>query len=126
MRREIAGGVTRPFTDAEVQSAKGNILNSFIFRFDSKEKVLGEKVAYEFYGYPLDTLERFRKEIEKITTADVNRVAKKYLKPEQLAIVVVGRSADFDKPLSTVGTVKTLDISIPTSPPGAAASASQK
>ena len=118
MRKEIADGVTRPFTDEEVRAAKANILNTFIFRFDSKEKVLGEKAAYEFFHYPLDTLEQFRKEIEKINTADVNRVAKKYLKPEQLAVVVVGNQADFDKPLNSLGPVKTLDISIPTAPPG--------
>jgi zinc protease len=79
--------------------------------------VLGEKMAYEFYGYPLDTLERFRKEIEKVTAADVNRAAQKYLKPENLAVVVVGNSAEFDKPLSTLGPVKNLDISIPETKP---------
>lgn len=118
LRKEIANGVTQPFTDEEVANAKANILQSFVFRFDSKEKVLGEKMAYEFYGYPLDTLERFRAQIEKVSTADVNRVAKKYLKPEDLAIVVVGNSAEFDKPLSTLGPVKNLDISIKEAPPG--------
>jgi zinc protease len=119
LREEIANGVKTPFTDEEVKNAKDNILQSFVFRFDSKEKVLGEKMAYEFYGYPLDTLERFRKEIEKVTTADVNRVAKKYLKPEDFAVVVVGNSAEFDKPLSTLGPVKNLDISIKETPPAA-------
>jgi zinc protease len=118
MRKEIAEGVTRPFTEEEVRLAKANILNSFVFRFDSKEKVLGEKMAYEFYHYPLDTLERFRKEIEKTTTADVNRVAKKYLKPEQLAVVVVGNQAEFGAALTTLGDVKPLDISIRKSPGG--------
>jgi zinc protease len=118
LRTEIANGVTQPFTDDEIGIAKANILQSFVFRFDSKEKVLGEKMAYEFYGYPLDTLERFRREIEKVTTADVNRVAKKYLKPESLAVVVVGNPAEFDKPLSTLGPLKTLDISIKETPPG--------
>jgi zinc protease len=117
LRDEIANGVKTPFTEAEVKNAKDNILQSFVFRFDSKEKVLGEKMAYEFYGYPLDTLERFRKEIEKVTAADVNRAAQKYLKPENLAVVVVGNSAEFDKPLSTLGPVKNLDISIPETKP---------
>jgi zinc protease len=119
LREEIANGVKTPFTDEEVKNAKDNILQSFVFRFDSKEKVLGEKMSYEFYGYPLDTLERFRSEIEKVTTADVNRVAKKYLKPENLAVLVVGNSTEFDKPLSSLGPVKNLDISIKEAPPGA-------
>jgi zinc protease len=120
MRKEIADGVNRPFTDEEVRLAKANILNSFIFRFDSKEKVLGEKMAYEFYHYPLDTLERFRKEIEKITTEDVNRVAKKYLKPEQLAVLVVGNQTELGTPLTSLGEVKPIDITIRQSPGGPA------
>lgn len=120
MRKEIAEGVNRPFTDEEVRLAKANILNSFVFRFDSKEKVLGEKMAYEFYHYPLDTLERFRKEIEKITTSDVNRVAKKYLKPEQLSVVVVGNQSEMGTPLTSLGVVTPIDISIRQSPGGAA------
>jgi len=51
-----------------------------------------------------------------MTLDDVARVARKYIHPEQLATVVVGNPAEFDKPLSTVGQVTKLDISIP--PPG--------
>ena len=46
----------------ELQRAKDQILNSFIFRFDTPGKVLAEKMTYEFYHYPLDFLERYRKE----------------------------------------------------------------
>lgn len=112
LRQEVANAVDEPFGDEEVSRAKANILQSFIFRFDSKEEVLGEKIGYEFYGYPLDTLERFRREIEKVTAADVNRVAKKYLHPDQLAVLVVGNPAEFDKPLSSLGAVTPIDITI--------------
>ena len=43
---------TEPFTEAELKSAKDQLLNSFIFHYDSKEKVLTEAVTLEFYGYP--------------------------------------------------------------------------
>ena len=106
-----------PATPDELKKAKDSILNSFIFRFDSKGKVLRERLAYEFYGYPADFLERYRAGIEKVTQADVARVARRYYHKDQLAVLVVGKGADFDRPLSSFGTVTALDISIPP-PPG--------
>jgi zinc protease len=110
---------TNPATPEELTKAKEAILNSFVFRFDSKEKVLRERMAYEFYGYPADFLERYRAGIGKVSIEDVSRVAGKYIHKDKLAILVVGKAADFDKPLSTFGSVANIDITIP-SPPGAA------
>ena len=79
---------------------------------DSRDKVLAERLSYEFYGYPPDFLERYRAGIEKVTAEDVDRVAKKYLHPEQFAILVVGNRKDFDRDLATFGKVTTVDVSI--------------
>jgi zinc protease len=70
-------------------------------------------MLYEFYGYPPDFLERYRTAIEKVTAADVARVAKKYVHKDKVALLVVGKAADLDKPLSTFGAVQTVDITIP-------------
>lgn len=105
---------TQPVTAAELQRGKDAILNSFIFEFDSKEKVLQERMTYEMYGYPADFLERYQKGVEKVTAADVDRVAKKYLVKDKFAVLVVGKSADFDKQLDTFGKVTAVDITIPT------------
>jgi zinc protease len=108
-------------TEVEVQRAKDSILNSFIFEFDSKEKVMNARANYEFHGYPADFLERFQKGVAAVTVADVDRVARKYLVKDKFALLVVGKAADFDKPLSTFGPVTTVDVSIPE--PGGAAPA---
>ncbi len=102
-----------PFTAEELQRSKESILNSFIFRYDSKDKILLERLALEFYGYPSDFIERYRSSVDKVTTADVARVAKKYVGRDKFAVIVVGKEKDFDKPLSTFGTVTRLDITIP-------------
>ncbi len=115
---EIADLPKRPIDDKEIKRAKDAILNSFVFRFDSPAKVLQEKMAYEFYGYPLDFLENFQRGIEKVTKEDVARVAAKYIHREQMAVLVVGNVGEFDKPLSSLGTVNKLDITIPAPPPG--------
>lgn len=113
---------TKPITEDEIKRAKDSILNSFVFHFDSPDKVLRERMAYEFYGYPADFLERYRAAIEKVQVADVNRVAAKYLQKDKLAVLVVGNTSQFDKPLSSLGPVKEINISIPP-PPGTEAEA---
>ena len=74
-------------------------------------------MAYEFYGYPADFLERYRAGVEKVTKEDVARIAAKYLHKDKLAILVVGNIKEFDKPLTSLGSVKEIDITIPP-PPG--------
>jgi len=108
----------QPITDEEIQRAKDAILNAFIFRLDSPDKILGERMTYEYYGYPPDWLDKYQAEIKKVTATDVNRVATKYMHKDQLAVLVVGNTKEFDKPLSSLGSVKEIDITIP--PPPAA------
>jgi zinc protease len=108
---------THPITEDEIKLAKDSILNSFVFNFDTPGKVLRERMAYEFYGYPPDFLERYRAGIEKVTAADVARIVPKYLHKDQLRVLVVGNPAGFDKPLSTLGQVTDVDLTIPP-PPG--------
>jgi zinc protease len=112
---------TNPPTDAELKRAKDSVLNSFIFNFDTPGKVLREQLTYEYYGYPKDFLERYRTEVDKVTLADVNRVAQKYLKKDQLAILVVGKASEVNPTLTAFGPITKLDISIPTEPGGAKA-----
>jgi len=113
---DIADLATKPISDDEIQRAKDAILNTFIFRLDSPDKILGERMTYEYYGYPSDWLDKYQSEVKKVTAADVNRVAAKYLHKDQLAVLVVGNTKDFDKPLSSLGAVKNVDITIPAPP----------
>jgi zinc protease len=104
---------TQPFTDQELRSAKDQVLNSFVFHYDTKEKILAERAKLEFYGYPADFLEKYRDAVEKVSTVDLERVAKKYIDPGKLAVLVVGNESQFTTPLSTLGPVHPIDITIP-------------
>jgi zinc protease len=112
---EIAGLTTRPFTHEELARAKDNILNSFLFRYDTREKVLAERERLEFYGYPADYLESYRAALEKVTLADLDRVAKKCIHPDKLAVLVVGNGPEIKPGLAELklGPVQTVDIAIP-------------
>ncbi len=120
---EITNLVGTPPTEDEVKMAKESILNSFVFNFDSKEEVLIQQMVYAYFDYPADYLSRYRENIEKVTTADVARVAKKYVHKDQLAILVVGPTKGQDRPLTSFGNVVPVDITIPkpSAPAGAAA-----
>jgi predicted Zn-dependent peptidase len=116
VQSEISGIISQPPSDEELKRAKDDILNSFVFHYDSIGKILAQQMTYAFYGLPADFLDRYRSNIEKITGADVSRVAKQYVHPDKLAILVVGKAADFDQPLDSLGKVTTVDISIPAPP----------
>jgi zinc protease len=108
---------TEPPTPAELKSAKDQLLNSFIFHYDRPTKTLDEQVVLAFYGYPPDTLEKYRAGIEKVTSADVARVANKYIDVSKLAIIVVGNDQQITPKLNALGKVTDIDITIPP-PPG--------
>jgi zinc protease len=118
LEAQIDDLVKTPPSAEELTRAKAAILNSFIFNLDTPEKVLREKMAYEFYHYPLDFLERYRTNVEKVTSEDVARVSQKYVHKNQMPILVVGNSKEMGaQKLDLLGKVTPVDISIPT--PGA-------
>ena len=101
-------------TDAELSTSKQTVLNSFVFNFDTKVKTLNRLLTYEYFGYPKDFIFDYKKRLEAVTRQDVLRVARKYLHPDQLTIMAVGKPADFDQPLAALGKpVTTLDLTIP-------------
>jgi predicted Zn-dependent peptidase len=114
--KEITGMISEPATDAEVSRAKDSILNSFIFNYASRGQVLGQQMLYDYYGLPADFLLTYRDNIEKVTAEDVARVAGQYLHPDEVAVLVVGNSARFDRPMSSFGEFTEIDIEIPLPP----------
>ena len=85
----IASGVS----DAELESAKNSLLNSFIFAFENTHAVVTQKMRLQFYAYPDDYLETYQRQVEALTAEEIVRVARVYLQPDQLHIVLVGDSA---------------------------------
>jgi zinc protease len=104
---------TAEVTPVELSEAKESVLNSFVFFFDSPSKTLSRVMRYEYYGYPKDFLFTYQKAIEGVTRADVLRVAKDHFQPDKLTFVAVGNSKAFGKPLTALGKVNSIDLSIP-------------
>jgi zinc protease len=86
-------------TKEEVEDAKKYLLGSLPFRFTTTSSVADQLLAAEKYGLGFDFLEKYKKEVASVTPADVQAVAKKYLDPKTLTIVVVGAIDKDGKPL---------------------------
>lgn len=113
IQTELAKLRSGEVTDAELKQAKDSVLNAFVFNFDSPSKTLSRTMRYAYFGYPKDFIFQYQKAVEAVTKADVLRVAKAHFLPENLSIVAVGNPKDFGMPLSTLGKVNTIDLTIP-------------
>ena len=111
--REIERIRAEPVTDAELRTAKDSVLNSFVFNFDTKGKTLGRLMRYLYWDYPRDFIFQYRDKLAAVTKEDVQRVAKEYLHPKSMKLVVVGKPSDFDRPLEDLGEeVHEIDLTI--------------
>ncbi len=114
VREEIERIRTAPVAADELQTAKDSVLNGFVFNFDTKAKTLNRMLRYEYYGYPRDFIFQYQKAIAAVTAADVLRVAKQHLAPENLTVVAVGNPDEFGQPLASLGLpVEPIDLTIP-------------
>lgn len=116
MIKQIESMQTDPPTREEMEYGKDGYLNSFVFKFDSKRKIINRMMEYEAYGLPEDFLQKEKEGVEQVTPEDVVQAAKDNLRPDQLIILAAGNGAEFDMPLDSLGLgpVDTIDITIPT------------
>lgn len=113
IREEVDKMRTTEVTDEELRIAKESTLNSFVFNFDTPAKTIGRLMRYEYYGYPKDWIFQYQKAVAAVTKADVLRVAKTYIKPEEFTIVAVGPK-DLGKPITALNLpVNKIDLTIP-------------
>jgi zinc protease len=110
LRSIITGMTQADVSDRELKLAKDAIINSFIFGFERSDVVVNQRARLEFYHFPEGYLENYRDNIAKVTKADVLRVARKYLQPEAMKLVVVGNTTKFDKPLTVFGSVREIKL----------------
>lgn len=102
-----------PVAEEELQKTKDQFLNSLVFRYDSYEKVLNERLSNEYSGLSEDAFDEYVEGVKATTAEDVQEVARQYLRPDSLQILVVGNKEEIGDQLQKYGEVNTIDISIP-------------
>jgi zinc protease len=76
--------------DDELADAKSFLSGVFPIRAETQEGLTNLIVNQHLYGLPDDYLQTYREHVDAITVADVRAAAEKYVRPAEMAIVVVG------------------------------------
>ena len=76
--------------EKELKDAKSFLTGVFPLRAETQEGLTNLLVSQQLYDLPADYLQSYRNKINAVTLDDVERVAKKYIAPDKVAIVVVG------------------------------------
>ena len=99
-----------PIDKDELTQAKETFANQFVFRFTTSASIVGQKVDIEYEELPLNYLETYIANVQAVNQEDVQRVARKYLHPDEVKILVVGDNEKFDKPLDSFGKVNVIEL----------------
>ena len=87
-RQELERLQNEPVSEAELQGAKSFLIGNFPLRYSAQQDIARFLAQIEFYGLGSDYPERYPKLINAVTADDILRVAKKYLKPENVLVTV--------------------------------------
>ena len=85
---------TEPVSEAELRTAIASFVDTFSRNFSGAASTAGLFAGDEYTGRDPSYLETYRERLSAVTVADVLRVAKEYLDPNQLVILAVGNIGD--------------------------------
>jgi predicted Zn-dependent peptidase len=94
---EIASVQQKGATAEELATSRNQFVETFPQNFESPADIAGIFAADEYIGRPHAYWQNYRAAIGKVTSADVQRVAKQYLKQPEMAFLVVGKWAEIEK-----------------------------
>jgi len=108
--KDIRGG--RPPSDDELAQAKASLVQSLPASFESVAGLNGNIATIYLQGLPEDYYQQFARAVNAVTKEDFVRVARQYIDPDNLSIVVVGDRAKIEGPLSAlkIGPIVRLDL----------------
>lgn len=77
-------------TQGELEAAKSNLIGGFALLIDSNRKLLGNLSNIAWNRLPLNYLDTWTQQIDKVTLADIRAAFARKLQPEHMVVVVVG------------------------------------
>jgi zinc protease len=99
-----------PVPETELAAAKSYLVGSFPLSIETPGQIARQLARSRLLGLPFDAVTAYRDRIEAVTVADVQRVAREYVHPEQAAIVVVGDATQVLEKLDGIAPVTLSDI----------------
>ncbi|MDR1989523.1 MAG: insulinase family protein, partial [Acidobacteriaceae bacterium] len=97
----------------ELADAKAYVTGNFPLTIETPDAIATQVLNMLVYGLPIEYLKTFRDRVNAVTADDIERVARVYLRPDRLSIVLVGNAAAFTTQLRRLGfsNVETLEMS---------------
>jgi len=89
-RDEVANFVAHGPTELELKAAKDNLIGGFALRVDSNRKLLDNMANMAWNKLPLDYLDTWTQQVDKVTVADIKAAFARKLHPGMMATVILG------------------------------------
>jgi zinc protease len=89
-REVVKDFVTNGPTEAELKAAKDNLIGGFALRIDSNRKLLDNIASIAWNKLPLDYLDTWTQQVDKVTVADIKAAFARKLQPEKMVTVILG------------------------------------
>jgi predicted Zn-dependent peptidase len=111
--REIFNEIRRirdtPVSRGDLAVAKRSVIASFAIALEQPSRLLDFALTRKLYNLPDDYWDKYPEKIAAVTADDIQRVARKYLKPDAVQIVAVGDGQKITPMLEKFGTVEVYD-----------------
>ncbi|MCD6288008.1 MAG: insulinase family protein, partial [Candidatus Hydrogenedentes bacterium] len=109
--RQIVRQMTeQPVPNEELTATKEQLLNKFIFKFESSAALLDERLLRDYLGYAPDYLDTYTGKVRAVSAADVLDAARKYVHPDGMVTLFVGDKTLFDGNIDEFGPVREIKL----------------
>lgn len=89
--------------ERELSDAQAYLAGSFPLTIETPNEIATQVLNVVFYDLPVEEIGTFRERVQRVTPDDILRVARFYVRPDRLSIVLVGNAAEFVPQLRRVG-----------------------
>ncbi|MGI8907810.1 MAG: M16 family metallopeptidase [Candidatus Sumerlaeaceae bacterium] len=108
--RELLSG---DISEEEIETSKRDNVFSFLTEFARPSQIVDKYMQTDFQGFPPDYLQTYIERLKAVTKEQVVEMARKYIHPDRLKIMVIGFEKQFDKPVATFGAVNEVKLDVP-------------
>ena len=90
VRETLDNFLKKGVTEQELIAAKANIIGGFPMRIDSNGKILDYLAMIGFYKLPLNYLDEYNNNVDKVTVGQIKEAFNRRLNPENFVTILVG------------------------------------
>ena len=104
----LTGMAKEPVQTSELTNVKNYLSGIFVMRLQTQDSLASQLAAVKAVGLPIDYLEKYTSRIRSVEPDQIQAAARKYIAPEDSAIVVVGDAQKIGPALEKFGKVEVI------------------